>query len=126
MAQRVRNYLVDDITGEELPEDVGRSITFTVDGVNYEIDLNEKHADEFSKALEPYIKHGRRAGVARAPIMLRGANTRRPQTPTDKAQLAAMRDWARENGFPNVPDRGRVSFQIREAYEVAHRQAQAG
>ena len=32
---------------------------------------------------------------------------------------ADIRAWARDNGF-NVPDRGRVSSEVREAYAAAH------
>ena len=42
MAQKIQVLMVDDIDGSEGSE----TVTFGVDGVNYEIDLNEKHAGE--------------------------------------------------------------------------------
>lgn len=49
--------LIDDIDGSPATA----TIEFTFDGKNYIIDLSEQHADEFNKALAPYIEHARRA-----------------------------------------------------------------
>ena len=40
MAQRTQVILVDDIDGSEATQ----TVTFGIDGVTYEIDLNEEHA----------------------------------------------------------------------------------
>src|SRR3954453_11594086 len=58
MAQRVNVVLVDDIDGSDAAE----TVTFGLDGVQYEIDLSDGHADELRAALALYIGHGRRAG----------------------------------------------------------------
>src|SRR4051794_6191129 len=42
MAQRVNVVLVDDIDGSDAAE----TVTFGLDGVQYEIDLSDGHADE--------------------------------------------------------------------------------
>ena len=54
--------LQDDLTGEAADE----TIRFGLDGVSFTIDLSEKHADEFHKALTPYL-NAARPRTARAP-----------------------------------------------------------
>jgi Lsr2 protein len=51
MAQRV--VLTDDLDGSEGSE----TVTYTVNGQEYEIDLSQKNAEKFHKLLEPYIEH---------------------------------------------------------------------
>lgn len=104
MAQKVNIVLVDDIDGSEASE----TVSFALDGREYEIDLNEKHAGKLRDVLAPYIGHARRAGGSR-----RRARNGSGPSPAD------IRAWARDNGF-DVPDRGRVSSQVREAYLAAH------
>ena len=52
--------LIDDITGEA-GDDV-ETVTFAVDGVEYEIELTAGHRDELVAALRPYVEKGRRVG----------------------------------------------------------------
>jgi hypothetical protein len=47
--------LVDDLDGSEGAE----TITYTVNGQEYEIDLSEDNAEKFHAALEPYIQNSR-------------------------------------------------------------------
>ena len=61
MAQRVNVVLVDDLDGSDAVE----TVSFALDGVDYEIDLNEKHASELRNALSLYVGHGRRTGGRR-------------------------------------------------------------
>lgn len=112
MAQRVNVVLVDDIDGSDATE----TVTFGLDGVQYEIDLSEAHADELRQAIALYIGHGRRAGGRkRGSSNGRSAAGARSGGPT----AAEVRAWARENGW-DVPARGRVSAEVREAYAAAH------
>ena len=110
MAQRVNVVLVDDIDGNDAEETVG----FALDGVDYEIDLSEKHASELRNALSLYIGHARRTGGRRK-------SGRRSSAPASDggASAADVRAWARENGW-DVPERGRVSAEVREAYAAAN------
>src|SRR6478752_5219343 len=113
MAQRVNVVLVDDIDGSDADE----CVTFALDGVDYEIDLSEKHAGELRKALSLYVGHARRVGGRRK-------SGRRPSAPASSAangepSAADIRTWARENGW-DVPERGRVSAEVREAYAAAN------
>ena len=110
MAQRVHVVLVDDIDGSDATE----TVAFGLDGSTYEIDLNEKNAAALREALAPYVGHARRSGGTRK------AGGRRAAAPAATGPTAAeVREWARENGW-DVPDRGRVSAEVRSAYDAAH------
>jgi len=113
MAQRVNVVLVDDIDDSEAVE----TVSFALDGVDYEIDLSEDHAGELRNALSLYIGHGRRTGGRRRS----GRRSSSSSAPTngDGATAADIRAWARENGW-EVPERGRVSAEVREAYAAAN------
>ena len=112
MAQRVNVVLVDDIDGSDAEE----TVSFALDGVDYEIDLSDQHAGELRNAISLYIGHARRTGGRRK-------SGRRASTPAASddggASAAEIRAWARENGW-DVPERGRVSAEVREAYTAAH------
>ena len=113
MAQRVNVVLVDDLDGSDAVE----TVSFALDGVDYEIDLSEKHAAELRNAVSLYVGHGRRTGGRRKS----GRRGSAPAAgPADAGASAAdIRTWARENGW-DVPERGRVSADVREAYAAAH------
>jgi len=113
MAQRVNVVLVDDIDGNDASE----TVSFALDGVDYEIDLSDQHAGDLRDALALYIGHGRRTGGRRRS----GRKSTSPAaTAADGGPSAAdIRAWARENGY-EVPERGRVSAEVREAYAAAN------
>lgn len=107
MAQKVHIVLIDDIDQSDAEE----TVSFGLDGKDYAIDLNSKNAGKLRDALAPYVAHAR-------PVS--GRSGRR--TTTKAAAGAApseIRAWARDNGF-DVPERGRVSAEVREAYAAAH------
>jgi Lsr2 len=108
MAQKVHIVLVDDLDGSEATE----SVAFGLDGTSYEIDLNEKNAAKLRDTLSGYIGHARKVGAAPR----RG---RKSAASTSGPSAREIRDWARSNGH-DVPDRGRVSAEVREAFEKAH------
>jgi hypothetical protein len=106
MAQKVHITLEDDLDGGDASE----TVSFALDGRNYEIDLNDKNAKALRDALTKYVAGARRAGGRAA------AAKRRTQVGTSAREI---RDWARSNGR-QVPDRGRIPSEIREAFEAAH------
>jgi hypothetical protein len=113
MAQKIHVELVDDIDQSPASE----TVSFGLDGVQYQIDLSEANATALREALAPYLGHARRAaggGRRRAGTTTAGAGS-------DKSgpSAAEIREWARANGW-DVPDRGRVSSEVREAYAAAH------
>jgi hypothetical protein len=106
MAQKVHIVLVDDIDQSDAEE----TVAFGLDGKEYAIDLNAKNARSLRDALAPYVAHGR------------SVSTRGRRSAAKAASGAApseIRAWARENGF-DVPERGRVAAEVREAYAAAH------
>ena len=113
MAQRVNVVLVDDIDESEAAE----TVSFGLDGVQYEIDLSEANADALREALAPYVGHARRSAGRGG--RRRSSSAARSSRRSAAGSAAEIRAWARENGW-NVPDRGRVSAEVRAAYEAAH------
>jgi hypothetical protein len=109
MAQRVEVVLIDDVDGGKAAE----TVTFALDGVSYEIDLSDKNARKLRDDLATWTGHARRAGSAKA------AGSRRRAASPKRADLGAVREWARANGH-NVSDRGRISADVQAAYDKAH------
>jgi hypothetical protein len=109
MAQRVNVVLVDDIDGTDAVETVG----FALDGVDYEIDLSDEHAAELREAISLYVGHARRTGGRRRSARKVASNG--SSDGGGSASAAEIRAWARDNGW-DVPERGRVSAEVREAY----------
>jgi hypothetical protein len=102
--QKIVQTLIDDIDGSEATG----TLTFSVSGVDYTIDLNDKNLAKFEKAITPFVQHAQRVG-----------GRRRSATVTKLTGNAkAVRSWAQANGY-DVPDRGRIPGQILAAYEAA-------
>ena len=108
MAQKVQVLLVDDIDGGTADE----TVTFGLDGVTYEIDLNDKNSDALRKALSPFLENARRARSGAA-----GRGGRSATRATDKDRNANIRTWAVENGV-ELPSRGRVAGTVQQAYDA--------
>lgn len=116
MAQRTVVVLTDDVDGGDAVE----TIAFGLDGNDYEIDLNDKHASELRDAIGHWVEYSRRVKG--------GKSTRKVKVPTSsggtngkvhvKASPRLIRDWARTNGH-DVPDRGRVPQAVVDAFEAA-------
>ncbi|NMO90252.1 Lsr2 family protein [Actinomycetospora sp. TBRC 11914] len=121
MAQKTVVTLVDDLTGEE-SEDI-TTVEFALDGVTYEIDLDEKNSAELRDQLAQYVAAARRTGGRRASSGRRrsgGAGTGTPRATSpggyDRETSKQIREWARTEGF-EVSDRGRVPNNVVEAWE---------
>ncbi|HET7386063.1 MAG TPA: Lsr2 family protein [Nocardioidaceae bacterium] len=109
MAQRTNVVLVDDLDGTDASE----TVSFSLDGVDYQIELNSAHAAELRDALAVYVGHARRETGRRRRA------TSRSSAAANGPTAAEIRAWARDNGH-DVPDRGRVPAAVREAYLSAH------
>jgi hypothetical protein len=107
MAQKVHITLEDDLTGGDAVE----TVSFGLDGRTYEIDLNAKNAKALRDALAKYVAAGRRAGGRTS-----GGSKRSTQIGPSAREV---RDWARSNGY-QVPDRGRIPSDVREAFNAAN------
>jgi len=115
MAQRVQVLLVCDLHDGEA--EGSETITFSLDGSSYEIDVCEQHAAQLRDGFAPFIGAARRAGRGSAPGPRRGKGTGRNRTDDRVGQIRA---WARANGH-QVSERGRLSRTLVEAYEAAQR-----
>lgn len=102
MAQQVKVILVDDVDGGPADE----TLTFGLDGTNYEIDLSSANAARLRGELATWISAGRRVAGKR-----RGSGGA-------SGDAAKIRAWARDRGM-KVPDRGRIPADVRAAYESA-------
>ena len=106
MAQRTQIMYVDDIDGSEAEG----TVRFGLDGVDYEIDLSKKHADQLAKAVRPYIETARKVSSSRRTV--------RASRPARHNQ-SDVRAWARAQGL-KVSDRGRIPADVLAKYESAH------
>jgi hypothetical protein len=105
MAQRVQIILEDDYDGGTADE----TVTFGLDGAEYEIDLSSRNAAGLRDALAPWLAHARKTGGRR----------RRTSKASGSSSTSDVRAWAQSQGL-DVSSRGRVSAVVREAYEKAH------
>jgi Lsr2 len=109
MAQRVQYMLVDDLDGTEAVE----TVSFSLDGVSYEIDLTAANAKKLRNDLAAWVGHARRSGGRKSSRKAGASGGQR------RGDLSAVREWARKNGH-QVSDRGRISAGILAAYDKAH------
>lgn len=107
MAQRIEILLVDDVDGSKAVD----TVTFALDGVTYEIDLNEAHAEELRAAVQAWASKARRTGGRR--------NASPGSSSSTSSHRSDIRVWARANGHA-VGEKGRISRSIQEAYAAAH------
>lgn len=111
MAQRVQIILEDDYDGGDADE----TVTFGLDGAEYEIDLSSDNAGQLRDALAPWLAHARKVGGRK-----RSRVTAARAAATDGGSSTSdIRAWAVDNGM-EVSSRGRISSEVRQAYEEAH------
>jgi hypothetical protein len=111
MAQRVQVILEDDLDGSEAAE----TVEFSLDGVNYEIDLSDSNAAQLRNDFARWVGQARRSGGRRQTRRRNGGSG----GGSSREELAKIREWGRANGY-SVSDRGRVSQDVQEAYAAAH------
>ena len=115
MAQKIQTLFIDDIDGSEAEG----TVRFALDGAEYEIDLNAKHADELRKALSRYVDAARRSGgggnTARRPARNGGGSRRSAASGLNTNEV---REWAKSQGF-EVKDRGRVPAELVVRFKAA-------
>jgi hypothetical protein len=109
MAQKVQVLLVDDLDGGEASE----TVSFSLDGTAYEIDLSSDNAGKLRKDFAQYIDHARRGGTGG------GGRRRRARTGPGRERSAEIRAWARQRGH-KVSERGRIPATIINEYDASH------
>ncbi|KQP63439.1 MULTISPECIES: histone-like nucleoid-structuring protein Lsr2 [unclassified Nocardioides] len=115
MAQKIHIVLEDDLDGSEASE----TVTFGLDGTTYEIDLTDEHATELREALAPYVGHARKVSGSARRGRKASAGAATNGSADGGPSAKEIREWARSNGY-EVPDRGRVSAEVREAFDAAN------
>jgi Lsr2 len=108
MAQKVQVLLVDDLDGGEAAE----TVSFSLDGTAYEIDLSSDNASKLRKDFAQYIDHARKGGGG-------GRRRGRARTGPGRERSAEIRAWARQRGH-KVSERGRIPATIISEYEASH------
>ena len=113
MVRKVETTLVDDMTGEAAEE----TVSFSLDGVEFEIDLSANNAGVLRDILVDYANAGRKVSKRTAVSNTRFRSSATPRG--NREQTAAIRAWAREAGR-QVSDRGRISAEVVKAFHDAH------
>ena len=114
MAQKVQVLLVDDIDGSEAEE----TVSFSLDGVTYEIDLSSKNAATLRDAVAPYVGVARKAGRVAAKAAVVRTHPVGSTATADREQNQAIREWAKKRGF-KVSDRGRIPNDIVKKFHAS-------
>lgn len=109
MARQIVTQWFCDKCGQHIEiEDLTRR-SFTAQGSDRQADFCPACAREFDESVGEWLK----VVPASAPIRKRVRSAGR-----SRAELGAIRVWARENGF-EVSDRGRIPARVVKAYENA-------
>ena len=101
MAQKVQTLFIDDLDGSKAEG----TVSFGLDGTNYQIDLNARHAQALRDSLERYVRAARRPAGA-------GAGHR----PAGWTARGCQR--ARAQGI-EVKNRGRVPAELMVQFRAA-------
>ena len=118
MARATIEQITDDFDGSELDPSEVIVESFTINGVDYSLDLGAKSAEKFDKDMRKWIDKATKIGGRQK----RSTSKRAVATPaarTEKTQLAAIRQWARDNGY-EVSDRGRIPAAVVDEFNAAH------
>ena len=119
MARKIVVQVSCDRCGREIDSEDPIELSF--DGTSYRTDLCEDHAAELAAALDPFLSSAERVeGRSRVARPADGRSTTRRPTRRDPMQVAAIREWARANGY-EISDRGRIPRDVEEAYNAGAR-----
>ena len=102
MATRRMVARVDDLDGGPSDE----TVWFSLDGRDFEIDLNSGNASAFRTQIAPFLAHAR------------AARRRVPRTVTSRQRSAKIRAWAKGQGI-KVSDRGRLPASVIDRFHAA-------
>lgn len=111
VAQKITTLFIDDIDGG----DAEGTVRFSLDGTEYEIDLNAQHSEELRSALGKYVTHARKVGGTARRGRVAGRAGRGAASTLNTTEI---RNWARENGI-DIKDRGRVPADVVAKYQAA-------
>ncbi len=108
--------LVDDFDGTPASE----TITFSLDGKSYEIDLSRSNANEFRRTLRPYVDRARtaRRGTTARNGKANAASTRGGSRRSEGYDRSEVREWAKAHRIKVAP-RGRIANEVVEKWKAA-------
>ena len=107
---------VDDFDGTPASE----TITFSLDGKSYEIDLSRSNANEFRRTLRPYVDRSRtaRRGPAARNGKAKATSTRGRSRRSEGYDRSEVREWAKAHRIKVAP-RGRIANEVVEKWRAA-------
>lgn len=118
MAQKVQVLLVCDVHDDDTAGD--ETITFSLEGSAYEVDVCEKHADEIRDAFAPFIGAARRSAGRGGGGGRRGRGRAAAGSGSgDRQKVTDIRAWAKAQGL-KVSERGRIAQAVIDQYQAAH------
>ena len=103
MATKTTIARVDDLDGGPADE----TVRFSLDGHDFEIDLNRRNASAFRRKIAPFLAHAR------------AARKRGPRTVSSRERSATIRAWARSQGI-TVSDRGRLPATVIDKFRAVN------
>jgi hypothetical protein len=104
MSSKVLVVLEDDMDGGKASE----TITFAIDGTQYEIDLNDQNAKKLRDALDGYVSKARKVSGRRSTARKDGSGV----------DNTAVRRWAESNGI-ELSKRGRIPQDVVSQFKAA-------
>lgn len=111
--KRVVHVLLDDLDGKETGPG-GETVSFALDGIEYEIDLNSRNAFKLREAITPYAAAGVKLGrTDRAGTVGPTAKEREER----KEYRARVAEWVRKTKGITPADRGRLKEEWYREYE---------
>lgn len=112
--RQIVERVVDDVDGRS-PAD--ETVRFGLDGVEYEIDVTGKHADELRSAFASYITAGRRLGRSSSAVSRRPSSAPGVQAVREaRERRATIREWATRRGIA-LNGAGRLPDAVVRDYE---------
>jgi hypothetical protein len=110
VAQKIQTLFIDDLDGS----DAEGTVRFGLDGAEYEIDLNTKHAEALRKTLTRYVEAARRQSTGSARRPTRGSR----RNSASGLNSTEVREWAKSQGI-EVKDRGRIPAELVVKFKAA-------
>src|SRR4051794_33734960 len=104
-----RRFMIsDDLDGSAATQ----TISYTIEGQEYEIDLSEDNVQRFHEALEPFVSASRQ--VQRQTARRSRGDGRRRGGGSGRDDIPQIRAWAESQGM-DVSARGRIRKEIIDA-----------
>ena len=111
MGQKVEVLFICDVNDCGIAD--ARTVTVSLDGAAAEVELCAEHERELEEGVSWAMQIGRALQARYEPVRRRARSGDRGTF----GDNAAIRSWARANGWPDLGDRGRIPREVLEAYE---------